>query len=156
MFTTDQVLTVLVNFSHSLSPETKEVFDLANDDLVYRLDANFNAVSREAYIQPEDFPKIFNTLLDHKQMSHELKQTTIDYIKENEHYFSYKILAELAVIYASKMDPKYKDLFFKRSFKEKFLKDLKHLDSDSFYKIFWSMMKADAIAKDEMGDIEWS
>lgn len=50
MFTTDQVLTILVNFSHSLSPETKEVFELANDDFVYRLDANFNAASRESYI----------------------------------------------------------------------------------------------------------
>lgn len=42
-YTTDQVLTILVNFSHSLSPETVDVFDMANDELVYRLDANFNA-----------------------------------------------------------------------------------------------------------------
>ena len=48
--TTDQVLTILVNFSHSLSPETKEVFDIANDDLVFRLDSNFNATSRDVYI----------------------------------------------------------------------------------------------------------
>jgi hypothetical protein len=72
-FTTDQVMTILVNFSHSLSPETKEVFDIANEDLTNRLDTNFNAASREVYVQPEDFPKIINTLMDHRQMSHELK-----------------------------------------------------------------------------------
>lgn len=61
-------------------------------------------------------------------MSHDFKQYSIDYLQENIHYFNYKILSELAVIYASKMDPKYRDVFFKRNFKEKFLKDLKHLD----------------------------
>ena len=71
--TTDQILTILVNFSHSLSPEAQEVFEIANDDFIYRLDVNFNATAREIYLQPEDFPKILNTLLDHKQMSHELK-----------------------------------------------------------------------------------
>jgi hypothetical protein len=61
-------------------------------------------------------------------MSHDLKQFAIDYLKDNVHYFNYKILSELAVIYASKIDPKYRDVFFKRTFKDKFLKDLKHLD----------------------------
>ena len=78
--TTDQMLTVLVNFSHSLSPEAREVFEIANDDIITRLDSNFNAKSREIYIQPDDFPKIINLLLDHKQMSHELKQGIIDYL----------------------------------------------------------------------------
>jgi len=49
-FTTDQIMTVLVNFSHSLSPEAQEVFDIANEDLTNRLDSNFNAASREIYL----------------------------------------------------------------------------------------------------------
>lgn len=48
--TTEQILTILVNFSHTLSPEAKEMFDIANEDFVYRLDSNFNAASREIYI----------------------------------------------------------------------------------------------------------
>ena len=101
---------------------------MANDDIVYRLDTNFNSQSREMYLQPEDFPKILNTLLDYKQMSHELKQGVIDYLQENASSFSYPILSELAVIYASKMDANYCDLFFNRYFKEKVLKELKYLD----------------------------
>ena len=81
--TTDQVLTVLVNFSHSLSPDTKEVFEVANEDFINRLDSNFNASDREIYVQPEDFPKIINLFLDHRQMTHDLKQGIIDYLQEN-------------------------------------------------------------------------
>jgi len=81
--TVDQVLTVLVNFSHSLSPDAKEVFEVANYDIINRLDTNYNASARETYIQPEDFPKLINIFLDHKQMSHDLKQSIIDYLQEN-------------------------------------------------------------------------
>lgn len=67
-FTTDELLTILINFSHSLSTESQDLFSLANDEFANRLDSNFNAVSREAYIQKEDFPKIVNVMLDHKKM----------------------------------------------------------------------------------------
>jgi len=87
--TTEQLLIILVNFAHSLSTESQEMFDVVNNDLVYRLDSNFNASSKEIYIQPEDFPKIITTMLDHKQFSHDLKQSTMDYLKENVHYFNY-------------------------------------------------------------------
>jgi hypothetical protein len=63
---TDEILTILVNFSHALSPEAGDLFEVANSDLVYRLDMNFNAASRDLYIKNEDFPKILNTLLDHE------------------------------------------------------------------------------------------
>jgi hypothetical protein len=46
---------------------------MANSEFIARLDSNFNAADREIYIQIEDFPKIINTLNDHRQMSHELK-----------------------------------------------------------------------------------
>ena len=148
-------MTILVNFSHSLSPETQEVFDIANEDLVARLDTNFNAASREVYIQTEDFPKIINTLMDHRQMSHDLKQTMVDYIKENVHHFSYDTLSELAVLFASKMDIHYKRLFFERTFKEKFIKELKYLDQQTFYKVMWALIKANAIAIDERAGSDW-
>ena len=147
---------ILVNFAHSLSTESQEMFDVVNNDLVYRLDSNFNASSKEIYIQPEDFPKIITTMLDHKQFSHDLKQATMDYLKENVHYFNYYILSELAVIYAARMDIHYRKLFFERTFKDKFIKELKYLDQETFYKIMWSLVKAKAIGIDESAGSEWA
>lgn len=72
-FKTDEILTMLVNFSHTLSPESQSVFEVANEEFMARLDSNFNASDRELYIQMEDFPKFITTLNDHRQMSHELK-----------------------------------------------------------------------------------
>ena len=63
LFTTDELLTCLVNFSHSLSPETSSLFELSCNEFVFRLDTNFNAVKRDLYLQPEDFVKIINTML---------------------------------------------------------------------------------------------
>lgn len=87
--TTDQILSLLVNFSHSLSPETVSVFEVAAGDFVFRLDGNFNATSRELYVKLEDFPKIINVFSDHGQLSHELKEKINDYLTENVHNFNY-------------------------------------------------------------------
>lgn len=65
-------------------------------------------------------------------------------------------MSELAVIYASKMDPKYRDVFFKRNFKDKFLKELRYLDQETFYKVLWSLVKAEAITVNEEGGSDWS
>lgn len=96
-----------------------------------------------------------NTLLDHKQMSHNLKQSMMEYMQDNVHHMSYQTLAELAVIFATKFDQHYKKLFFERSFKQKFIKELKYLDQETFYKILWSLVKAKAIAIDEQAGAEW-
>jgi hypothetical protein len=42
-FTTEEILTCLVNFSFSLSTETAAIFELACDEFVYRMDVGFNA-----------------------------------------------------------------------------------------------------------------
>ena len=88
-------------------------------------------------------------------MSHDLKQTMMDYLKDNVHHFSYNTLADLCVIFATKMDTNYKKLFFERTFKEKFIKELKYLDQDTFYKIMWSLVKAQVIAIDERPGSDW-
>lgn len=54
---------------------------------------------------------------------------------------NYNILSEISVIYASKIPKKLRDLFFVNN-KEKFYKDLKHLDQENFYKIVWALVKA--------------
>ncbi len=139
------MLTVLVNFSHSLSTETASIFEIANTEIVYRLDTNFNPDSRELYIKHEDFPKILNTFTDHmNMMSHDLREQILTFLVENDSQFNYNILSEIAVIYATKMDPIYRDSFF-QIFKVKFLKELSYLDSETLYKIIWSLAKSKAI-----------
>jgi N6-adenosine-specific RNA methylase IME4 len=85
-----------------------------------------------------------------------LKEAIADYLKENVHYFNYKILSELAVIYASKMDKHYQRIFFDKMFKEKFLKELRFLDSETFYKVLWSLVKAKAISVNEESGSDWT
>ena len=72
-FRIDELLTVLVNLSQSLSPAVQEVYEVANLELVERLDNNYDPSARQLHIQPEDLIKIANTLLDHKQMHANLK-----------------------------------------------------------------------------------
>jgi len=45
------------------------------------------------------------------------------------------------VIFAQKVDKHYKSEFF-GAFKGKFIKELKHLDTETFYKVLWAMVKA--------------
>ncbi|CDW91217.1 UNKNOWN [Stylonychia lemnae] len=153
-FKTDEILEILVNFSHTLSPECKSLFEIANEDFVFRLTTNYDPMEGDLLIQLDDIPKILNTFLDLQQLSASLKEKLQDYYVENVNSFSYKTLSEIAVIYASKMDQTYKELFFGK-FKDKFLKDLKHLDQEIFYKVLWSLIKADTIEVDDRG-FEWS
>jgi len=54
---------------------------------------------------------------------------------------TYETTSELAVIYASRMDDTYKNLFFEKT-AEKFLKELRYLKDETMYKIVWAMVKA--------------
>jgi len=45
-------------------------------------------------------------------MTDNLKQNMIDHIYDNLNELNYEVLAELAVVYATKMDKTYKELFF--------------------------------------------
>ena len=58
--------------------------------------------------------------------------------------FSYEVLAEIAVIFALKMETTYKKMFFDKM-RVKFLSELQYLKDDTLYKILWSLFKADAI-----------
>ena len=49
-FTIDEMLTVLVNLSQTLSPAVHEVFEVANLELVERLDNNYDPMARELFI----------------------------------------------------------------------------------------------------------
>jgi len=83
--TTEDMATVLVNLSHSLSPETGSVFEVVNGELVYRLDSNYDPENRALYLQHEDIPKLLHLLLDFRQMSAELKESLLDRIQEEKH-----------------------------------------------------------------------
>ena len=81
-------------------------------------------------------------MLDHKSMSHELKENIIEYLRDHINDFNYNVISEMTVLYATKMDKTYRDTFFKW-IKDKLFRDLKYLDNDNFYKIIWSLVKSE-------------
>lgn len=106
-FKVDDILTILVNFAHSLSPNAQELFMAANQEFGQRLRSEFLAMDPDLYIKPEDMVKLLNVLLQHKQLRGDLKQQIIETLESDQRDYSYEILAELAIIYATKMDGKY-------------------------------------------------
>jgi hypothetical protein len=94
---------------------------------------------------PEDLGKIVNTLTDVYQLSADLKELLIEYITyTNYGQLSYEIHAELAVLYATKVDETYRKSYFLKV-RERFIKELKHLKGETMYKIIWSMMRANQL-----------
>lgn len=78
----------------------------------------------------------------------------LDYITyTNYSQLSYEIHAELAVLYATKVDETYRKQYFAKV-KDHFLKELKHLKGETMYKIVWSLMRADEL-KIEKENFEW-
>ena len=68
----------------------------------------------------------------------------IEHIDSETHTFTYEILAELAVIYAMKMEKTYRTMFFNKM-RTKFLKELEFLKDETLYKILWASFKAEAL-----------
>lgn len=79
-FTTDEILTILVNLQHTLTPESIKIYLQANQEFAERLSSNFNPQQQDLYIQPEDLIKITTSLLDQNQMGENLKEQMIEYI----------------------------------------------------------------------------
>ena len=93
------------------------------------------------YITPEDLVKSLNLFIQHKQLHGAFKQQVIDVIERDRSYYTYEVLAELAIIYATEMDDTYKEQFFSK-FMSKFSKEIQYLQEDTLYKILWSFIKA--------------
>lgn len=49
-FTTDEILNILVNLKHTLSPEALQIYLLANNEFCSRLNDNFSAENRDLYL----------------------------------------------------------------------------------------------------------
>ena len=63
--TIDELLTVLANYSHTLSYTTEEIFRVVNEELCIRLTHEHNPMSHELVFKPEDLMKITTTLLEY-------------------------------------------------------------------------------------------
>jgi len=86
-------------------------------------------------------------------MSDNLKNTIISYVEDNVNQFTYDELADLSVVFATKMDPSFGSKFFKL-FRDKFMKELQFLKDETMYKIVWSYVKAGALTVNE-DNYEW-
>jgi hypothetical protein len=67
-FTVDELLTVLVNISHSLSVDSVKLFDVANVELTKRLRRTYKPSGDEMMILVDDFIKILETLHSFKRL----------------------------------------------------------------------------------------
>lgn len=81
-------------------------------------------------------------MLKHGQMEGYLKIQVLETIENDQRNYSYEVFSELAVTFATKMDDKYKEMFFDK-FLNKFVSDLGFLDDEIMYKILWSCIRAD-------------
>ena len=114
---------------------------LINDEFAERLGDNYNAAERDLYITHDDLVKITTTMLDLNHMTANLKQQMIEHISLQLNELNYEILAELAVLYALKMDKTYRTMFFEKT-RDKFLKEMQYLKDETMYKILWAFFKA--------------
>lgn len=143
-FTVDELLTICANYSHTLSPQTKEIFRVVNEEFCIRLTHEHNPSSFELVFKPEDLMKITATMLEYEQMHDTLKNGVIDYIKDEMGNVTFETMSELAVIFAMKMDPTYKGMFFSHVV-GKCMKELRHLKDETLYKIVWSLVKSQTV-----------
>jgi hypothetical protein len=149
----DDILTIVTNFAHTLHPSAQLIFDAANQEIMQRINNEYSAPTPDLFLQAEDIVKVLNVFLKHKQLHGGLKDSVIELIDTNRKDYTYEILAELSIIYATQMDPKYQNMFFEK-FMNKFLKDISFLKEETLYKILWSFVKAGRLTvKDDV--YEW-
>ena len=141
-FNVDQLLTMLANLRHTLSPSVLEVYKVVNEELSSRLHSDYSSQNVGNYIQEEDLIKISTLLLDHGHMKEELKHATITYIESNLQLMSFEVLAELAVIFAAKQDSTYIKIYFDKV-RDKFLMNFEFLKDETIYKFLWALFKAE-------------
>ena len=65
-------------------------------------------------------------------------------MRDNRKEYTYDLMAEIAVIFATKMDVKYRKEYF-NNFLTKFQNDIDILKEETLYKILWSFIKAERL-----------
>lgn len=108
----------------------------------------------DLYVAAEDVGKILTVLLDHRQLEGDLKNQVIESIGENRSQYTFEIMADLSVIYATKMDGKYQELFFSK-YMHHFVRNIQFLKEETLYKMLWSFVKADRLVVREDA-YEWT
>ena len=145
----DDILTILVNMAHTLNPNSQGLFEAANQEFGQRLRNEYHSPDAALYIKPEDIVSVLTVLSEHGQLSSALKHDLIDIVHSNRAEYSYEVIAELAIVFATKIDEKHCKHFFDR-FIDKFMQDLNYLKEDTLYKLVWAMIKAGRLV--EPGD----
>ena len=140
-FTIDEHLTILTNLAHTLNPAYEDVFQSVTSEFEERLAGDYITQNHELYLKQTDIIKIINTLVGFGRMTGELRHAIYDFIKVEMNSMNYETLAELAVVYATKMDKTYQGLFF-NLMKNKFMNDLQYLKDETLYKILWAVISS--------------
>lgn len=94
-----------------------------------------------------------NVFLDWNFSCQELFENIVSYFEMNASIMKLPILAEVAVIFASKVDKAISKRFF-AVFKPKFLDNLEYIEPAILYKTLWSLIKSETLRVAET-DIDW-
>ena len=139
-FSIEEMMSVMLNIRETGNDEVyQEVVASINSELAERLENNYNPIENKQFILEDDVIKILNTMLDIQSMNGEVKDALIEHIEDNIGQFNYETIAELTVVYASKMDDTYKKQFFKLH-STRLLSELEHLKGETMFKIIWSLV----------------
>lgn len=138
----DQILTILVNFAHTLDPNAAELFAAANQEFGQRLRGEFEALDASLILSPEHVAKILNVLLPHGQLQEELTEELVIHLDAHRSEYTPESLAELSIIYATKMPhAQLRNQFFDNML-TKFERVVDYIDEKTLYKFLWSFIKA--------------
>lgn len=138
----DQILTILVNFAHTLDPNAQELFTAANQEFGQRLRGEFEQMDASLILKPEHIIKILNVLLSHGQLQEELTEEIVIHLEAHRAEYTPESLAELSIIYATKMPhAQLRNQFFDNML-TKFEKFIDYIDEKTLYKFLWSFIRA--------------
>jgi len=150
----DDILTILVNFAHTLSPNAQSLFDQANQEFSQRLRLELETMDAQYLMKAEDLIKIMNVLLPHGQLQDDLVDEVLAHIDGNFTDYSPEMLAEIAIIYATKMQhTKLRDQFFDKLM-PRFKQLMEYMEEGTVYKFMWSFVRAGRLVVEEDA-FEW-
>mmetsp|Transcript_15020 Transcript_15020/g.25531 ORF Transcript_15020/g.25531 Transcript_15020/m.25531 type:complete len:412 (-) Transcript_15020:1057-2292(-) len=147
------MLTITVNFAHTLSPKSSDVFHITNQEIQARLRGEYKQMDYHLFVKAEHIFPIMETLLEYKQLHDGTKDEINEFISSKSSDFNYSILADLSMVFATKMDKKYQNLFFDTQL-SKFAADLRFIGEKELYKILWSFIKSERLSV-QSGGGDW-
>ena len=143
----------MINIKHTGSSANAAIISAVNNEFCERLEHNYDTATFRQAIGPSDVVKILTTMTEAEVLGDELKDAMLEHIESEQNEMDYHVLAEIAIIFATRFEEQYKRQFFV-STRTKFMSDMRYLSDDVLYKIIWAYVHSGYIAI-EAGNPDW-